>query len=76
MNIRGHTITNIRRISDDELEHEGWEDNHKTAFVLELDNGVRIYASSDDDGNSPGTLFYRKGEETFYVGVELKEEQP
>lgn len=52
----GQTITEIRPMTDEEMEYEGWEYG---AEVIVLSNGNRIYASQDDEGNGPGELFSR-----------------
>lgn len=54
----GQRITKIRHFTEQELDDEGWDTDHNGAgSVIELENGARIYASSDDEGNSQGTLF-------------------
>lgn len=53
----GRKITNIRPITKKERELEGWENWHSATAVIELDNGIILYPSSDDEGNSAGTLF-------------------
>lgn len=58
VSIIGQTIKSFRRMTQAELDAEGWDDYHKTAFVLELGNGLKVYASQDDEGNGPGTLFW------------------
>jgi hypothetical protein len=67
-NLIGRKIVEIRKMNEAEMEKEGWEDTHGTAYVLVLDNGSKIYASQDDEGNGPGTLFgtNKKGE-GFYI---------
>ncbi len=57
----GQTIKAIRPQTDAERDDEYWED---PAVVIELDNGVLIYPSRDSEGNGPGTLFVKDGEET------------
>lgn len=57
MEIAGLSITKARPMSQRELDREGWENIHHTATALELSNGAVIYASQDDEGNGPGTLF-------------------
>ena len=37
---------------------EGWSIRHDECMVLELDNGIRLYASRDYEGNGPGALFF------------------
>jgi hypothetical protein len=54
----GRTIKEIRPMTDSELKNEGWAtDHHGVPAIIVLDNGDRIYASRDDEGNGPGALF-------------------
>jgi hypothetical protein len=71
----GQRIKRIREFTEQELEAEGWDINHHTTgAVIELENGTRIYASSDDEGNSPGTLFgiNSKGYQVYLFPLEKK----
>ena len=65
-NLIGLTIVDIRRMTEDELEGQGW-DRREHAVVLEFDDGTLIYASQDEEGNGPGALFGTKDGEDFYV---------
>lgn len=64
----GKMIKRVRPLTEEELEREGWD---RPTLALELSGGDVIYASRDDEGNGPGTLFgcTKKGE-TFYVTEE------
>lgn len=64
----GRKIVDVRPMTAFEQNQEGWETRHKATRVLVLDNGDKIYPSSDDEGNDAGTLFGmdKKGK-TFYV---------
>jgi hypothetical protein len=54
----GRTIKAIRPMTAAELKNEGWAtDHHGVPAIIVLDNGDRIYASRDDEGNGPGVLF-------------------
>lgn len=53
----GATVTNVRYLTDEEKELEGWEDSGHTPVAIEFDNGLLIYASQDDEGNGPGSMF-------------------
>lgn len=57
----GQKILKIRRMTNAELNREGWTDIHKTTMALVLDNGTVVYASRDDEGNGPGTLRWWTG---------------
>ena len=56
--IEGATITKVRSMTDAEYEREYWDnDRHNPVYVLELDNGAKIYSSRDYEGNGGGALF-------------------
>ncbi len=50
----GRKIVKVRYMQASELAATGWD---QAAVVLELDNGILIYPSQDDEGNGPGALF-------------------
>lgn len=50
-------IVNLRRMTKREAKSEGWDTQNRTAPVLVLSDGSRLYPSSDEEGNSPGALF-------------------
>ena len=60
----------IRPMTKEEYEFEGW-DGSTHAQVIELTNGILIYASKDGEGNAPGVLFGRnskgKAQQGFYI---------
>ena len=47
-------IVKVRLMTKAELDSEFWE---TPALVLELDTGVKLYASQDKEGNGSGVLF-------------------
>lgn len=54
----GLMIVGIRMMTNEELENEGWEDSYgRYPVVLILEDGGKIYASSDPEGNDSGCLF-------------------
>ena len=57
-------IVSIREMTKKEASNESWDLSHESCRVLELDNGVKLYASRDYEGNGPGALFYvtKKGD--------------
>lgn len=75
--ILGAKIVAIRPMTKKEADQEGFEfgGRHDAPMVLELDNGLAIYALADEEGNGPGTLVGRdrKGQ-SFYVTPESKTE--
>lgn len=58
--LEGKRIVQIRPMNGEEMEHEGWISMPGFVHVcLVLDDGQRLYASQDDEGNGPGALFGR-----------------
>ena len=58
--LEGAKIVRIREMTSKEAEQEGWDGMLKNngCRVLELDNGINLYASQDYEGNGPGALFF------------------
>ena len=68
--VTGKKIVKVRTMTKKELETEGWHSRYPI-IVLELDNGLKIYASKDDEGNGPGALFLSNDKgETFQIAVQ------
>lgn len=58
MPVEGQTIENIREMTDEEIEREGWRvGRHGKPMCLELEDGTVIFPSMDPEGNGPGELF-------------------
>lgn len=54
----GLTVTNVRMMTKDELYNECWGEAYGGfPVVLEFNDGSKIYASSDPEGNGPGCIF-------------------
>jgi len=66
LQIVGRAITAIRFLTPAELEAEGW-DSRAAVEAIELDGGIIIFASCDDEGNQPGAIFGRWQGDAFYV---------
>lgn len=69
-NILGQKVAAIRPMTKAELKNQGW-DGFRVPVVLVLQNGLKIFASCDEEGNGPGELFTEdiKGEQSMiYVG--------
>jgi len=66
----GKRIVAIREMTRKELSAQGWDGPRACALVIVLDDGSMIFASRDDEGNSPGALFGVVGDVGVYVGVE------
>ena len=52
--LKGRRIVNVRWMTQAEVDDMGW---YEAAPVLELDNGIALYCSQDDEGNNAGALF-------------------
>ena len=57
-NLENAKIVKIRELTNKEAEVEGWDLSHNGCRVLVLDNGIKLYASQDYEGNGPGALFF------------------
>lgn len=57
--MEGRTITDVRQMTDEEMEENGWHTGsiHANPPVFELDDGTLIYPSADPEGNGPGAIF-------------------
>ena len=54
----GRTIRQVRRMTAAELHAEAWDAGPgDVPAVLVLDDGTKLYASRDPEGNGPGALF-------------------
>jgi hypothetical protein len=54
----GQKIKDIRPMTSAEHEAECWdEDNFNIPVVVELENGAKLYASRDPEGNGAGAMF-------------------
>ena len=54
--IIGATIVDIRPMSKEEMDKEGWSKN-EIPMVLVLSSGTILYPSMDTEGNDAGSLF-------------------
>lgn len=52
--LTGKRIKAVRYLTEGEASSLGW---HSRSVVFELDNGVLVWASADDEGNDAGALF-------------------
>ena len=62
----GRKIKSVRAMTRQEMDDEGWVGN---TIVLTLDNGTMLFASSDEEGNSAGTMYGREKDGTRIVLV-------
>jgi hypothetical protein len=51
----GRKVAEIRPMTKGELTNEGWEGKRVTVVVF--DDGSKLYASRDSEGNGGGVLF-------------------
>jgi hypothetical protein len=52
--IIGQKIITIRQATESEKRANYWDEDF---MVLELENGIKLYPSRDDEGNGPGVIF-------------------
>ena len=64
--ILGKRVVELRTLTVDELSAQGWEDEIVPVVAIVLENGVRLYPSSDMEGNSGGALFFTDGSGDTY----------
>ena len=62
ISIIGQRIKDFREMTSKELEDNFLNEDGK-GYCLVLENGVKIFASRDDEGNGPGTFFGETKEE-------------
>jgi hypothetical protein len=52
--IIGQKIVSVRQATDSEKSTNYWDEDF---IVIELENGIKLYPSCDDEGNGPGVIF-------------------
>lgn len=62
--VLGQKICAIRDMTQAEMDAQGWD---QPATVLVLENGARIYASRDEEGNDRGELFMTDSKGRHYM---------
>lgn len=56
--IIGKEVVEVRSISDEELEENGWgHEQWSDAVVVVFENGTKMYPSADTEGNGSGCMF-------------------
>lgn len=54
----GLKVTDVRMMTEDELQIECWDESaHDFPVVIVFEDGSKIYASADPEGNGPGCIF-------------------
>tara|TARA_Y100000401_G_scaffold108354_1_gene103550 strand:+ start:2724 stop:2942 length:219 start_codon:yes stop_codon:yes gene_type:complete len=72
MKIVGKKIDKIVPLSIEDCSSECWDYENEATAVIVLENGIRLYASRDYEGNGPGALFGRKGDKVFTLEANQK----
>lgn len=52
--LTGRTIKRVRYMTQREADHFGW---YSRSVVIELDSGLLLWPSRDDEGNDAGSIF-------------------
>ena len=65
--LEGAKIVNIREMTKKEADAEYWDLSHNGCRVLVLNNGIKLYASQDYEGNGPGALFFTKKDKHYAI---------
>lgn len=57
--IVGAKIVGLRAMTSKEMDNQGWDEDNFSGnpVVLVLNNGTKLYASQDSEGNGPGAMF-------------------
>ena len=56
----GRTVKEVRWITEGEAKDEGWDGMGQSSLacsVVVFDDGSKVYASQDGEGNGPGCMF-------------------
>tara|TARA_Y100000310_G_scaffold151691_1_gene151294 strand:+ start:1270 stop:1539 length:270 start_codon:yes stop_codon:yes gene_type:complete len=65
--IEGSKIVKVREMTTKEAIAEGWSLRYNGCRVLELNNGIKLYASQDYEGNGPGALFFTEKNKHYAI---------
>ena len=60
--IIGQKIISVRKATNAEKNANHWDEDFT---AIELENGIKLYPSRDDEGNGPGVLFGENQKEYF-----------
>jgi hypothetical protein len=55
--MKGLTVTEVRRMTEEEQAREGWDRSRHDPVVLVMEDGTTVYAARDPEGNGPGAMF-------------------
>lgn len=75
--LEGHTIEEVRPMTEDELAELHWENHrsHSPPPVMVLDDGRKVFPSMDTELNGPGQLLFNEDDQTYMVAFEEKTEE-
>lgn len=67
--IVGQKIVQIRAMTKEEIEREGWDGlmGHTDPAVLVLEDGTTLFPGMDSEGNGPGCFYGHKGKTSFFL---------
>jgi hypothetical protein len=57
----GRSITAVSWMNESEVKATGW---HRSAIVIQLDDGTLLIPQMDDEGNDAGALYVQAGSKT------------
>ncbi len=66
--IIGKKVVKLRPMTKREMTAQGWEYGRRSCVIIELEGGIKLYASRDEEGNGPGALFGTDKEGSFILG--------
>ncbi|TSD13488.1 hypothetical protein DP107_11700 [Haloglomus irregulare] len=67
-NIAGQRIVEVRAMTNEEVEREGWQAHDwQSTVVLELESGTILYPFTDPEGNAPGAIFGIDADDTAFA---------
>lgn len=67
--LRGTKIRAVRNMTRHELEEQGWE-SEEPGVVIELEDGIKLFPSHDEEGNRPGVMVGMYAGKEFYLEPE------
>jgi len=79
VDLKGQKLDTIRMMTPAEMSAEGWDpprEGQARPIVLYFTNGTTLFASRDDEGNGPGTLFGVTRRGSRFYGIAFQETVP
>lgn len=56
MDLKGKTVVQVYQMTEQEMIAEGW-DYGTPPTVIRFNDGSKVFASRDEEGNGPGAMF-------------------